>query len=386
MSVDGLGSTLLREVKVEGLDELLRTLRYTHEIKHGLLFTGQTIIDRLLEAFVHSDTTGPQHNIPPNAAPALSIDHGRIRSHQVPVLELVGTSSCSGKTQLLYHLVALSLLPSEHDGVSLDGRSSAVILFDLGNNFSIIRLRNIMMNYVQSSVGARSEPTCMETIDRLVRSSLEHLYVFRPQSSLSLLATLSGLQSYIFDTVSHVSANRQVGSVILHDLDAFLWQDRLEDAEDQTHDGRTLQKTTLLSSRFRDMVAHLRRLQTDFSCLIMATSSALSTTTYTRIEGLMMPTLPSHLPNAWKSIVTVRLVVQRDSVRKFPLGVSAEEAAREAGQRREAVEKSVFLARLDWSQSDNWKEETRNTIKALGEGWQFPFKVTASGVEFKIED
>lgn len=243
-----------------------------------------------------------------------------------------------------------------------------------------------MMSYVQSSVGARSETTCMETIDPLVRSSLEHLHVFRPQSSLSLLATLSSLQSYILDTISHVSANRQVGSIILHDLDAFLWQDRLEDAEDETQDGKTPRNTTLLSSRFRDMVAHLRRLQADFCCLVAATSSALSTVTYTRIDGRMVPTLRSHLPNVWKSIVTVRLIVQRDSVRKYPLGVSAEEAAREAGQRREAVEQSGFSARLDWSQSDNWREETRNTIRALGEGWEFPFKVTASGVEFNFED
>lgn len=84
--------------------------------------------------------------------------------------------------------------------------------------------------------------------------------------------------------------------------------------------------------------------------------------------------------------MTVRLIVQRDSVRKFPLGISAEEAAAEADQRREAVEKSIFSARLDWSESDVWREETRGVLKAMDDVGDFPFRITASGVDFDVRN
>lgn len=242
-----------------------------------------------------------------------------------------------------------------------------------------------MSDHVQSCLDENAESFSAGATTSLIRSSLEHLHVFRPQTSLSILATLSSLQSYLFDTASHVSANRLVGSIILHNVDAFLWQDRLEDAESQIHDANGPQMMGLLSSRFRDLVAHVRRLQADFSCLIIATSSALSTTTHTRIDGQVVPVLRSHLPNVWRNFVTVRLIVHRDPVRKFPLGISAEEAVTEAGQRRAAVEKSTFSARLDWSESDVWKEETRGIIKAIDGLREFVFRVTASGVELKME-
>lgn len=306
-------------------------------------------------------------------------------SPQTPVLELVGASPCSGKTQLLYHLIGLSLLPSEHDSVNFGGRNSAVILFDLGSNISALRLQSIMIDHVQSCVGKSPEPPSIQTVINLVQSSMEHLHIFRPQSSLSLLATLSNLESYIFNTASHFSANRQVSLIILYNVDAFLWQDRLEDVEDPADAGQISQKSTLLSGRFRNLVAQLGRLHAKLGCLIVATSSALSTMAYVRTDGLVVPTLRSHLPNAWRSFVTLRLLIQRDSVRKFPLGVSAEEAAREAGQRREVVERCSFSARLDWSESDDWKEETRNAVKALANGGEFSFKVTATGVDLNIE-
>lgn len=252
----------------------------------------------------------------------------------------------------------------------------------------MLRLRTVMINHVQSCISKSSELAQANTIIKLVQSSLEHLHMFRPQTSRSLLATLSNLESYILNTTSHLSANRQVSLIILHHVDAFLWQDRLEDAEDPTNENKTVQKSPLFSGRFRDLVAHLRRLQAMFGCLIVATSSALSPMAYVRIDGLVVPTLRSHLPNAWRSFVTLRLLVKRYSVRRFPLGMSVEEAAREADQRREIVEKYIFSAQLDWSESDSWREETRNAVKALesAEQLSFSFKIDANGVHFDVED
>ncbi|KAL8825158.1 MAG: hypothetical protein Q9170_007907 [Blastenia crenularia] len=382
MSAVGLGSTLLEETDET---KLLHTLRSAREDGLGHAYTGQQVIDQLLQAFLYPNHLQSRPYAPPNVAPVLPSDQRNIvSSTRAPVLELVGASPCSGKTQLLYHLVGLVLLPGEHEGVSLGGKSSAVILFDLASSLSVLRLRDVMINHVQTCIRKTSEPASEETIATLVRSSLDHLHLFRPHTSRSLLATLSNLHSYIFNTTAHISANRQVGSIILHHIDAFLWQDRLEDAEDETNEGALPHKSTLLSRRFHDLVTHLRRLQTDFSCLIIATSSALSTITYSRVDGRMVPSLRSHLPNIWRGMVTVRLIVQRDEVRKFPLGVSAEEAAREAQQRREVVEKCGFSAMLDWGESEGWRGEVRNMVKGLKDGGEFAFMVTERGVEFEV--
>lgn len=287
---------------------------------------------------------------------------------------------------MLYYLVSQMLLPASYEGIPLGGRSVTVVLFDLGSNMSVVRLKTLMIKEVSSRSGRMSEPLPIETITALIRSALEHLHVFRPQSSRSLLVTLSSLQSYIFDTTSHVSANRTLGAIFVNDIDAFLWQDRLEDAEDQTIDPTTLQTSRLLPNRFRELVNDLRRLQRDFSCLVVATSSALSPMTFTRVDGLSVPLLQSHLPSAWRSFVTARIIVQRDAVRKFQHGMSVEEAAREAGQRRDAVENSAFSARLDWSESEAWREDTRNAIRALDGTAALTFKITADGVDLNVDD
>ncbi len=324
-------------------NKLLHTARSFHDNQQHQSCTGQAVIDKLINVFLSSNQSHLQSSF-------TSEQQSVVHHQRAPVLELVGASPCSGKTQLLHYLIGLQILPCKHEGVLLEGKASAVVVFDLGNNVSVLRLQKIMANHIQSCFGRSSESCPTKTVNSIVRYSLEHLHVLRPQASITLLATLANLRLHLFNTAAHKSANRSVGSIILHNVDAFLWQDRLEDAEDQVNDAHLVQKPSLLSSRFRDLVVHLRRLQMDFSCLIMATSSALSTTTYSRIDGYMVPVLQSHLPNIWRKFVRVRLIVQHQTVRKFPLGVSWEEAAAEAGQRREAVDKSVFSARLDWSE------------------------------------
>lgn len=407
MSAADLGARLLQEVKVEGLDEVcirgsiesgtktdrtkfLQTLRSGYETQRPRAeskYTGQATIDGILNAFIRPEPYYPHSIFTLATATVATSDQHRVgRSNQAPALELVGAFPCSGKKQLLYYLVAQLLLPLEHENVVLRGRGSAVVLLDLGNTFSLLRLKHVMIGYVCSCIDDRSGPLSIENIGALMRASFEHLHVFRPQSSLSLLGTLSNLQSYLFDTSSHVSANRALGAIVVNDVDAFLWQARLEDAEDEILANNAAPKSGSLTSQFRELVAQLRQLQSIFSCLVIATSSALSSLTYSRVDGLHVPILQSHMPAAWKAFVTARLIVKRGTVQKFQYGMSVEEAAKEAQQRQEAVEKSAFSARLDWSESEAWREDTRNTIKAMGVNTDLIFKVAADSVDLNVDD
>ena len=290
-----------------------------------------------------------------------------------------------GKTQLLCHIISLQLLPSVHLDIGLQGKGSAVLLLDLDSRFSVLRLRDIMQGHVRSCFN-HCESLNLD-IRSLVYDSFQHLHIFRPQSSASLLATLASLEGYLFSITSHFSANRPVGAIVLYNLNAFLWQDRLDEAEDPARDPSSPhQGSGVLSQRWKHIVASLRGLQCTFSCPIMTTSSALSSLVPTSSTGYPSPSLRPHLPGVWRSFVSTKLIVKRDSVRKFALGVSVEEAARKAEQRREAVEKSGFSACVDWAGSENWREEFRKAVRKLPGCGEVCFRVTADRVVFRQED
>lgn len=75
----------------------------------------------------------------------------------------------------------------------------------------------------------------------------------------------------------------------------------------------------------------------------------------------------------------MRLVCERERIRKFQHGVCVQEVAgREAAQRREAVEKGRFVAMVEWEESEGWREDVRGRMREGGEG--FGFRVLGEGV------
>ncbi|KAL8946530.1 MAG: hypothetical protein Q9222_007090, partial [Ikaeria aurantiellina] len=279
MSAEELGSNLLREVKIEGLNDVLRIIRYAQEAQQPRIYTGNRQIDQLLDAFIPPSTTSP----------ALE-QHGTFETHHPPVLELTGATPCSGKKQLLYHLVACLLLPATYEYIPLSGLNSAVVLYDLSHNFSLLRLRDNLANRIHSCTPSTSNPFSNEATTSLIHDSLTHLHVFRPPSTLSLIATLSKTQSYLYTTTAHLSANRPLGALILNGLDAFLHQDRLEAATTiETLEPQHQQQPSsgdLLIARYRTITSHLLTLQRTFpSCPIIATTRSLSHLKNTRISN-----------------------------------------------------------------------------------------------------
>ena len=352
---------------------------------------GEPKIDRILDAFVPGSHRRLQASAQGESTSRQQIQGYQLQAHQLsvssrsPVLELTGASACSGKTQLLYHIVSLIVLPTAYNNISLQGLDSAVVLCDLDHRFSLLRLREIMSNRLSSSFEHFSKQVAIDITAKIVQDSLCHLHIFRPQTSLSLLATLQTLSSYLLNTTSHFSANRRLGAMILSNLNAFVWQDRLDGAEEKECELNDL-STDLLSSRFRDIVSYLKRIQEAFSCPVIGTSCAMFPSKASSARPLAYSTFNTYLPNVWNSFVTVRLILQRESVRKFPPGISAEEAMREARQRREAVQNSAFSAMLDWTKSQDWREETRNILKHREYDGGFFFKVTAAGVDLDLQN
>ena len=60
-----------------------------------------------------------------------------------------------------------------------------------------------------------------------------------------------------------------------------------------------------------------------------------------------------------------------------------EVAGREAALRREAVEKGRFVAMVDWSESEGWREDVRGRVGAMrGDGEGIGFRVLGEGFLF----
>ena len=297
-----------------------------------------------------------------------------------PVIEITGATACSGKTQLLYHLISISLLPVQYRDMANVGKGYAVVLLDLSSKFSILRLYDVMYDRVTSICSTDSFVLPHAEISSLLSDSLTHLHIFRPQESSSLQATLDSISSYLLHHHSlHVSANRPLGLIAVNDLSAFLWQDRL-DADEESEPSTTTRKekanNSLLLQRYRRLVSSLRHTQQLFNCPIVATTWSFAPTTSVANHRSLRP----HLPSVWNNFCTVKLIVERDRVPKFGPGMSAEEAANERQQRWGAVEQSGFSGRINWWGGENWRDEVGEGLGSLARGGSFQFKVTNMGI------
>ncbi|KAF2450052.1 hypothetical protein P171DRAFT_335375, partial [Karstenula rhodostoma CBS 690.94] len=147
-----------------------------------------------------------------------------------PVIELVSpphayNPSPAGKTALLHLLITHAILPSTLSTVLLSGLTSAIILFDPLHHFSISFLATTLLSHIISCFTAAGKDATTDTakkeITLCVKQALNHVHIFRPASWHSLLATLRGMESYLFDATQHSSTHRPIHALILDDVDAF---------------------------------------------------------------------------------------------------------------------------------------------------------------------
>lgn len=301
------------------------------------------------------------------------------------MVELTGATPSSGKTQLLHHIIAATVLPKAYNGTSIGGKEAAVALFDLSSSYSVLRLGTILEARISEAFLASDSN--VHLYETLVHESLQHLHVFRPQSHESFINTVAALSTYFLsDTTSHYSANRPIGAIIIHNLSAFFWQDcqDVEDQKDAALEEPDIQvpdrENSLFLSRYRSLVSILRRAQMLFDCPIIATDWALATPVYSGDGSSLRP----HLPGIWTSFRTVNVVLQRNSVKKFGPGMSVEEVLAEREQRQEAVDRTGFRGLVNWWDSEGWKEEVRIAVRAWGKQGGLIYSISEQGVAFEI--
>ncbi|MCJ1482154.1 hypothetical protein MMC06_002316 [Schaereria dolodes] len=217
------------------------------------------------------------------------------------------------------------------------------------------------------------------TVHECLISCLQHLHIFRPQSSGALIATLESVPTYLFDQDRHYSSTKHLQVVVLDSLSAFLWQDRIDEDRKRLDIASTIATTYQTDSTFlqkyHHLVERLTHIQRTFDCAILTSSWSLSSVARTA-DG---PSVRPHLPAIWNNFCAVQIVVERDIIAKFELSISAEEALREGPQRLKAVQENRFKARLNHWGVDGWSDEILQKMRGLGKDREFSFQTVQNG-------
>ncbi|EFR03568.1 hypothetical protein MGYG_06565 [Nannizzia gypsea CBS 118893] len=229
MATRASGKRLREETAEDTLDGILRDVqRKCGRHPQGHIETspvGIKVIDDMLRIF----------HRPPRPRPGVPDRH--------KVLEIVGPrrglGRGSGKTSLLYYIAAVGILPASFNGIHLGGQDGAVVFLDSENHFNAARLRDVALHYARETIyiqkqkqrGAGLSPRKQQREDEaelrnMVTACLQHVHVFKPTSSESVVATLQSLEEYLLDTMRHLSAQRKLHSIMLDSTSTFYFKDK----------------------------------------------------------------------------------------------------------------------------------------------------------------
>ncbi|KAI5367485.1 Putative DNA repair protein XRCC2 [Septoria linicola] len=367
MAVEEFGKKLLMEVEEVGLDELLNDLRLQQAQSTPTIHFGLPQLDSLVQCMLetrnaHSKTT---------ASP--------------PIIELMSSHASSGKTQLLYHLTALAVLPTY-----LRGRQGAVLYFDLDRRFSVPRLAQQIKRIVLAhSPEARRTATSSTAIDKssvqeVIEECLRHVQIYKPHTLAKTVSTLNNLQSYLFKTSAHHSFDRAVAFIAIDSASALYWQTRAEADEAALIASTSKGAPPHNSIGYTHLAAALRSASRTFSAPVIYTArdynpppkvSQQFSSAFGGFDAFSLrPSLPAPF-NAQNS-ATLRLVIRKADIRKLPIEISVEDALREEESRR----KVVGLGRFECFVNE-WGVEEKVLQKLRAKGAMFEVFITAEGIK-----
>jgi len=283
------------------------------------------------------------------------------------IVELTSSLPASGKTNFLYSVTARAVLSSEHGG-----QGTAVVWFDTDGRFSATRLREVVLGVVSSSDSDEQDR------ESLVQEALMHVHVFRPQSSRQLIETLDCLSPYLLDATAHSSIRRRLGLLVLDSATAFYWQDRFEaEAARFEHPEKPRDKP----SRTVEVVTRLKKMQKEFDCAVMFSTSAHCTTAgrHAPIVGSenAAPQEPRSI-SPWATFANLTLNMSRVDVPRFAAHMSLQACLRDREKRQEAVVKGSFAAEVDRSGSEMWTAGLKEKWRQLDPGGSFEFSISTS--------
>ena len=301
------------------------------------------------------------------------------------MIELTSPKSDFGKTHLLYYLTVLAILPTTYGG-----KESAVVWIDSDARFSVMRVREILLHFL----GKQAPFLELSQMQSVVKDALQHLHVFRPQSSHQLIATLAILSGYLLDLKAHRSASRALKAIVLDSATAFYWQDRYAAELERLEAGPiSARRVTPSSTKTAEAIKILKGLQKEFDCMVIFSTSptsapssflsrpgAITATPRPQQQGAPTPQEPART-SPWTQYAVMTLLLARVPVPQFALHMSLEDCLRDREDRCVAVSKGRFIVTLDWSNSDTWGNEVRDALAKMEGKGSFAMNIVAEGVD-----
>lgn len=271
------------------------------------------------------------------------------------------------------------------NGHHIGGKHSTAVYLDCAGTFSITRLVTIMEAYVAAASRrehnlADSAPALSEgDLRTMINCALPHLHVFSPQSMMATTDTIESLRDYLYNSARHSSMHRRVHSIMLDSATSFYWADRhdtdMANLPHRAESGGGQASGSKSESGYPRLRSALARATQELSCPVIYTVNNL----FHKTAPLEPRVVHSSLPRSWQTFPTLRLLMQRNEVRGLPVAISAEEAAREAKARNEAVSQGLFTLTVNEADSTEWSADIRSALQRIGD-WKIVVRITESGV------
>jgi len=250
---------------------------------------------------------------------------------------------------------------------------------DTDGRFDVARLVEIMQTMLRQGRPSENGDSGADHSNQIIMNALKHVHIFRPQSLQSLVATVQTLPRYLLNPTKHPSSERSLDLLAIDSIGAFFWQEKMteealkfDSEEFSTHNN---QRHTA-ANQYSHLVTHLRALQQRFGCAIIATNWGISPAPPQR--GALYTSYRSFLPPVWQAFITTRIVVERDAVTKFPVGMLPKQAKRDAPVRQAAVDEGRFSAWVEQRQ-DAMNRERADAVGVR----KVAFLITQEGVSFE---
>ncbi|CCX07037.1 Similar to DNA repair protein XRCC2; acc. no. Q9CX47 [Pyronema omphalodes CBS 100304] len=296
------------------------------------------------------------------------------------VIEISSVHTSAGKTHLLYYITAMCVLPETSCSIQLHGRSSSIIIIDNDGRFDVSRLFTIMLSHVLSCYKESGLDIPDSGAEAVVKDSLQHVHLFRPQNLAEVVKVLQGLPDY-YTSPRYGTLDRSLGGILIDSLSAFYWPEKLANSVSEGSD-------TGSHETYETMVRLIRGLSDRFGTFTIATTWGLhlvdethqapTTFGHATKSSTETPVFYPYFPSVWNRLVDVKLVVARNVKPRFSRNTSISEAFQEIRLHNKASARYAFKGWIDIRGLSPAAQEYFSTNEGT-----FRFNIMPDGIELE---
>ncbi|KTW28146.1 hypothetical protein T552_02005 [Pneumocystis carinii B80] len=306
--------------------------------------------------------------------------------HYGDILELQGPYG-SGKRHLLYFIASRTLLPkiyeSNEEKEVIGGLEEGIVLLDCSRKWKTYRLEEIMYEKVKNifkksqndRIKEENDKECKDRIFKdIVKQSLTRLYIFRPEDSISLIATLQYLPQYFKSYANDV----KIRYVFVDSISAFYWKDLYSNLLSNPY---VQERINII---YKQITQLLKKFCYTWCSLAISTNWVLQTSQnfnpyttnirYFTISDDSFQIYHQHLPFSYTSQVSHRICFLKKAVSQFSSGIDLKNLLVYSQQRNNILQLGLYLAVL---------QRLSNKDLAPSKRTGFIFRITKDNVQIE---